>query len=58
MQPMFDILLMEISKNNGLISRITAPEIFGSDCRNLQSVESKVAHTTGLEKPATRADHS
>jgi hypothetical protein len=31
---------------------------FGNDCRNLQTVESKVAHTTGLAKPATRADHS
>ena len=57
-QPMLDISLMEISESNGLIDRIITPEKFGNDCRNLQTVESKVAHTTGLAKPATRADHS
>jgi hypothetical protein len=49
---------MEISESNGLIGRIITPEKFGNDCQNLQTVESEVAHTTGLAKPTTRADHS
>lgn len=49
---------MEISKNNGLIGRVSAPDTFGSCCQGHTSVESKVAYTTGLARPATRADHS
>ena len=41
-QPTFDISLMEISKNNGLIGRIIAPEIFGSDCRNIHRLKAKL----------------
>ena len=49
---------MEISKDNGLIGRITAPEIFGSDCRNIHRLKAKLHIQRVLARPATRADHS